>query len=131
MKNLQADYLYADLTYKIIGIAMSIHTELGPVHKEIVYHNALKKEFILQHIPFASEKIIPVKYKGEQVGTYKPDFVIDDKVVVEIKALNFLPQSSEAQLSYYIKGSGYKIGLLFNFGEKHLQVKRRIYDRVI
>lgn len=125
------DHLYKDLTYKIIGIAFEIHRELGPVHKEIVYHNALKKEFIKQQIPFSSEKIIPVKYKGDNVGTYKPDFVVDEKIIVELKAIEFLPKSCETQLTYYLKGSGYKIGLLINFGENSLKVRRRIYDRVI
>jgi GxxExxY protein len=125
------DHLYKDLTYKIIGIAFEIHKELGPVHKEIVYHNALIKEFKLTHIPYFSEKTLSVTYKNSVVGSYKPDFIIDNKVILEIKAMSFLPKSSETQLTYYLKGTGYKIGLLLNFGAKHLEVRRRVYDRVI
>ncbi len=129
MKLLRTDHLYTDLTYKIIGAAISVHNTLGPVHKELVYHKALEKEFRLIRIPFTTEKILSVRYKGESVGTYKPDFVVDDKVIVEIKALTFLPKASETQLTYYLKGTGYKIGLLFNFGSPQLVVRRRIYEK--
>ena len=123
------NHLYKELTYKIIGAAISIHKELGPVHKEIVYHNALKQEFRLKQIPFSSEKILSVHYKGKLVGTYKPDFIIDDKVVLEIKGIPVIPKSIESLLTYYLKATGYKIGLLLNFGARSLELKRRIYER--
>lgn len=129
MKTLRTDHLFADLTYKIIGAAISVHNALGPVHKEHVYHQALSKEFFSMGIPYDSEKILPVVYKGDSVGIYKPDFIVDDKVIVEIKALEFLPKASEIQLTYYLKGTGYKIGLLLNFGSSRLLVRRRIYER--
>lgn len=118
---------YEDLTYKLIGIAMEIHKELGPVHKEIIYQNALCQELEIQKIPFKREKVLPVNFKDKRVGVYKPDFIVEDKVVVEIKAVEFLPQKAEIQLSYYLKGTDYKVGLLLNFGSPRLQVKRRIY----
>ncbi len=129
MKVLRANHLYADVTYKIIGAAISVHNALGPVHKELVYHKALEKELAASNIPFTTETILPVRYKGTSVGTYKPDFIIDNKIIVEIKALLFLPNTSETQLTYYLKGTGYKIGLLLNFGAPKLQVRRRIYEK--
>lgn len=119
--------LYEDLTYKLIGMAMEIHNELGPVHKELVYQNALAHELKAAKIPFTKEEILSVNFKGEKMGVYRPDFIVDDKVVVEIKALGFLPLKAETQLSYYLKGSKYRVGLLLNFGSAKLQVKRRIY----
>ena len=129
MKILRSDHLYSELTYKIIGASIEVHNTLGPVHKEHVYHKALEKEFTQIHLPFVSEKTLSVSYKGESVGTYRPDFIVDDKVIVEIKAVEFLPKSYETQLTYYLKGSGYKIGLLLNFGTIKLQVIRRIYEK--
>lgn len=123
------DHLYKDLTYKIIGAAMLVHKQLGPVHKELIYHKALEKEFLDSKLPYTSEKILPVIYKGVSVGVYRPDFLVEDKVIVEIKAVVLLPRSFETQLSYYLKGTGYKIGLLLNFGTMRLVVRRRIYER--
>lgn len=123
------DHLYKDLTYKIIGAAFSIHKSLGPVHKELVYQNALAQELRLLKIPYKQEVILPVSYKNKSVGIYKPDFVVDEKVIVEIKALSFLPTTAKSQLSYYLRGTPYKIALLLNFGTSSLEVHRRIYDR--
>lgn len=66
-------------------------------------------------------------FKNKKVGTYKPDFIIGNKVILEIKAVEFLPKSHDTQLTYYLKGADYKIGLLVNFGAKKLDVRRRIY----
>ena len=125
------DHLYKDLTYKIIGAAFSIHKSLGPVHKELVYQNALAEELRLLKIPYKKEVILPVSYKGKSIGIYKPDFVVDKKVIVELKALSFLPTTAKSQLSYYLRGTPYKIALLLNFGTPSLEVHRRIYDRPI
>ncbi|MCL5675916.1 MAG: GxxExxY protein [Patescibacteria group bacterium] len=123
------DHLYKDLTYKIIGAAFKVHKILGSVHKEIVYQKALAEELSLLEIPFKREEAIPIFYNGKKVGIYQPDFIVDDKVIVEIKALEFLSPQAKTQLSYYLKGTKYKIGLLLNFGLPGLEVHRRIYDR--
>lgn len=120
--------VYEDLTYTLIGIGFDIHNELGPVHKEKVYQNAFCQELESCGIVFEKEKTLSVSFKGKKVGVYRPDVVVDGKVVIEIKAVNFLPRKAEAQLSYYLKGSDYRIGLILNFGSPKLQVKRRIYD---
>lgn len=119
--------LYEDLTYKIIGIAYSIHKELGPIHKELVYQKTLANEFQEQNILFKREMRLPVVYKGKNVGVYIPDFIIDDKVIVEIKAMSCLPINTTTQLTYYLKSTGFRVGLLINFGSSKLQIRRRIY----
>jgi len=124
---MSTDYLYKDLTYKIIGVLFEVHRNLGPVHKEDIYHEAIKIEFKLQCIPFVEEKSLEVKYKDQKVGVYKPDFIIDDKVILEIKAVPGLAKAMIDQMYYYVKGSKYKLALLANFGTNRLVVKRRIY----
>ncbi|MFZ5800960.1 MAG: GxxExxY protein [Candidatus Omnitrophota bacterium] len=121
------DYLYKDLTYKIIGALFEVHKNLGAVHKENIYHEAIKIELKLQNIPFEEEKSLEVKYKGQPIGAYKPDFIIDNKVILEIKAVPILAKPMLDQMYYYVKGSKYKLALLANFGSHKLVVKRRIY----
>lgn len=117
-----------DLTYQIIGAAFEVHKQLGPVHKEIVYQKALESEFTSRKLPFESQARLPVVYRNKKVGVYCPDFIVDKKVIVEIKAVDFLPVKHEVQLSYYLKATKYKLGLLLNFGKSRLVVRRRIYD---
>lgn len=124
----KVDLLYEDLTYKVRGAMFAVHKELGPGHKESVYKKALAKELTEQDIPFETEKVLDVVYKDEKVGVYRPDFIIDDKVIIEIKAVSFLPRGAETQMSYYLRGTKYKLGLLVNFGSRRLDIRRRIYD---
>jgi GxxExxY protein len=122
-------YIYSDLTYKIIGAAYDVHKELGSVHKEIVYHRALAIEFGNRNIPFVEEKPIDVKFKENKIGTYRPDFIVDDKVVVEIKAVPAIAKAMYDKVYYYAKGSKYKLVLLINFGSPKVTIKRLIYTK--
>lgn len=119
--------VFEDITYKLIGIGYSIHKELGSAHKELVYQRALEEELKLAKIIYQREVRLPVLYKGKNVGIYIPDFVIDEKVIIELKAMNDLPLSVGIQLNYYLKATGYRVGLIMNFGTRRLQVRRRIY----
>ena len=119
--------LYKDLTYKIIGALYEVHKELGSVHKEVVYHKAVAIELSNRKIDFVDERSLDVKYKGERVGVYRPDFIIDDKVIVEIKATPFITKAMQGQVFYYIRGSKYKLVLLVNFGTSRMGIKRLIY----
>lgn len=121
------EYIYKDLTYKIIGALFEIHRNLGCVHKENIYHEAIKIEFKLQDISFVEEKTLEVAYKGKKIGVYRPDFIIENKVILEIKAALQLAKTMVDQMYYYVKGSKYKLVLLANFGSKKLDIKRRIY----
>lgn len=79
--NKNEKYIYQDLSYKIIGVIYDVHKELGNVHKEIIYHKAVAIELSERGISFVEEKPIDIKYKGKKIGIYKPDFIIDDKVI--------------------------------------------------
>lgn len=119
--------LHANLTYLIRGAIFHVYNTLGFGHKELIYHKALAIDFKKRGIAFKDEVMLPVYYEEEKVGTYKPDFVIDDKVLIEIKALPFLTRESEVQLVYYLKGTRYNLGLLVNFGSKKLEIRRKVW----
>ena len=119
--------LYKNLTYKIIGSLYTVHNELGSVHKESIYHKAVSIEFKDKNINFVEEKPLVVKYKGKTIGSYRPDFIIEDKLILEIKAVPAVTKAMMDQIYYYVKGTKYKLVLLANFGAKKLTVKRRIY----
>lgn len=121
------DYIYKDLTYKIIGCLYEVHRELGSVHKEIIYHKALAVELRDRNIPFTEEKSIDVKYKGKKIGLYRPDFIVDDKVILEIKVAPAITKAMQDQVYYYVKGTKYKLVLLANFGTSKVGIKRLIY----
>lgn len=121
--------IYADLTYKVRGAIFDVYNILGYGHKEEVYQKALASELEKRQIPFKKEARLQVNYKDEKVGNYRPDFVIDDKVILEIKAVEFMPKSYEEQLVHYLKTTGFKVGLLINFGQPKLYVKRLVWSK--
>ncbi len=117
-------------TYRIIGAAMEVHKELGSGFLEAVYQKALEKEFINQGIPYNSQPIVKIHYKGQVLNkTYQPDFTCFDEIIVEIKAMDKLSGNEHAQIINYLKASKIGIGLLINFGSPSLQHKRLIYSK--
>ena len=107
---------------------MEVHKDLGCGFLEAVYQEALGREFADQGIPFESQPVIQIAYKGKLLDkTYQPDFVCFDEVIVEIKAIAGLSGIEEAQLINYLKATGIKVGLLINFGLKSLEHKRFVY----
>ncbi|MBI5465288.1 GxxExxY protein, partial [Candidatus Gottesmanbacteria bacterium] len=90
--------LYSDLSYKLRGIFFVVYNEIGPGFKEEIYHRALVKEFTLRKIPFVEKKRLIITYKNEKVGIYEPDFIIDEKILVEIKSVLIMPKIFETQL---------------------------------
>ena len=122
--------LYKDLSYKLVGCFYKAYNTLGPAHKEQIYHKALSTEFKLQGISFIENKKLPIKYAEIVIGTYQPDFIIEDKIIVEIKSVLQFPKVFEKQLYYYLRGTNYKLGYLVNFGAEKIQIKRRIYETV-
>jgi len=123
------EFLYSDLTYKIRGAIFEVYNNLGPGFKEITYQKALGDEFEKKGLKFEREKNLKVFYKNKSVGDYKPDFIVDGKVIIEIKSLPFIGKIEEKQLWSYLKSSDYKLGLLVNFGSSQLQIKRIVYDK--
>ena len=116
---------YEQETYIIIGAAMKVHSELGPGFTERVYQEALAIEFSDRGIPFDREKEIHATYKGiELEGTFVPDFICYDKIIVELKAVKELDDVHRSQAINYAKIAGFNLSLLINFGESSL-VKER------
>jgi len=92
-----------------------------------ITNNALAEEMRQTSISFKREANLQVKYKSKPVGNYKPDFIIDSKIIIEIKAVEFIPKSFEQQLVHYLKSTSYKPGLLVNFGKPILEIRRLIW----
>lgn len=128
-KKLVDNFLYEELTYKIRGAIFKIYNSLGFGHKETVYQKALEKELMKLNIKFVREPILDVTYEGEKIGVYKPDFTVEDKIIIEVKSLPILPKKMETQLMNYLKGIRYRLGLLVNFGSSVLDIRRRIWGK--
>ncbi len=123
MKN---KYLYSDITDKIIRCFYNVFDELGAGFLESIYVKALIIELKNIGLNIKSEKEIKVNYKGTIIGNFRADTVVEDKVIIEIKAISALNSQHEAQLLNYLKATGIRVGLLVNFGSK-LEFKRRIF----
>jgi len=116
------------LTEKVIGCAIRIHKVLGPGFLENIYHQALAHELNKAHIQFVSEAPLSVMYDGIILGTYVADFLIDNRVVVELKAAEVLTKNHEIQLVNYLVAIRFDVGLLINFGGQKIQVKRKFRE---
>ena len=115
---------YEELTRNIIGCAMQVHKHLGNGFQEVVYQRALSIEMNLQNVTHEREKEMPLQYKGYNIGTRRVDFFVEEKIMVEIKALINLEEVHLAQAMNYLEAYNMQIGLLLNFGTKSLQFKR-------
>ena len=113
------------LTERIIACAYKVHSELGPGFNEKIYHNVLELALKQKALSYQTEKSYNVTYQGKNVGRFNLDLIIEDKVIIELKALTGnIPIVFELQVLSYLKASGYKVGLLINFGNKSCQVRR-------
>ncbi|MEJ5261372.1 MAG: GxxExxY protein [Ignavibacterium sp.] len=119
---------YEDITKRIIGCAMKVHSFLGNGFQEVIYQRALEIEMNLEGLRFEREKEMPVIYKGYEIGTRRVDFFVEDKIMVELKALTQLEDVHLAQGKNYLEAYNMEVGLLINFGAKSLEFKR-LYNR--
>lgn len=115
---------HGDLTRRIIGCAMRVHSALGNGFQEVIYQRALAIEMQYDDLPFEREKEIPIFYRGERIGTRRVDFFVDNAIMVEMKALIKLEDVHLAQAMNYLEAYGMSIGLLINFGARSLEFKR-------
>lgn len=123
------ELLYKELSYQIQGAAIEIRKNFGSGHKEQIYQKAYCEELELRKIPFEREKSIKIysPKTGKYIGVYRPDFVVEDKIIIEIKALSQIPKKMVDQLYDYLKNSNYELGYFINFGSDKLLMKRIIY----
>jgi GxxExxY protein len=121
----KAGYPLSDVTARIIAAAREVHRELGPGFEEVIYQRSLARELPVQGLEFSREVWIDVYYKGEKVGRKRVDFIIED-VMVETKAKAELEPVDFVQTLSYLKASGYKVGLLINFGAQKLEIKQLV-----
>lgn len=119
-----AEILYRELSYVIVGAAMEVYRTLGPGYLEAVYEAALMHELAERQLQTASQVRLPVTYKGKLVGDYVADVIVEDKIVVELKAVSALHKNTEAQAHNYLAASGLRLAILLNFGASSLQQKR-------
>ena len=123
----ESPFLFEDITREIIGAAFEVYKVLGYGFLEKVYENALLIELQLRALKVESQKPIRISYKGDSVGDYIADILVEEKVIVELKAEKDYNAKHEAQLINYLKATGLKVGLLINFGEDKCKPKRMVY----
>ena len=121
--------LHRDLTYRIIGILYKVHTALGCGFTEKIYQRAIGIELDAANLSYESEKEFEVKYDGQVVGCYRLDMVIEDKVIVELKAVERMSKIFREQLISQLKASPYEVGLLVNFGTPKLKYLRFVRSK--
>lgn len=121
--------LYEDLTYKIRGAIFEVKKQLGLGHKENIYQKALEEELKKIKLSFKKEKSINIKYNNRNIGTYRPDFIIENKIILELKSLPSIGKVEKKQIWHYLKESEYKLALLANFGKNDIQIERIIYTK--
>ena len=121
------DLIFKNESYKIIGAAMEVHNQLGSGFLEAVYQEALALEFEERKIPYKQEQTLQIFYKDQLLSKYyEADFTCYDKIIVELKAKNELTGGDDSQVINYLKATGYKLGLLINFGAESLEYKRLV-----
>lgn len=120
------EFLYKDTSFQIIAAVYEVHNVLGFGFLESVYQKALVKELLLRGLRVEAQKEIIVRYKGENVGSFYADIVVNDDIILELKAIENLTKAHEAQLLNYLKGTGLKLGFLINFGKEKAIYKRMI-----
>ena len=119
--------IYKEESYKVVGAAYKVYNALGHGFLEAVYQEAFEIEFQRQGIPYEREKELKIQYDGVELKqTYKADFVCFGKIIVELKAVNALDDAHRSQVYNYLHATGYKLGLLLNFGNSDELEKERI-----
>ena len=118
---------HQDLTHKIIGCSMKVHSTLGSGFQEVIYQRALAIEMNVQKITYSREMEMQIYYEGIEIGTRRVDLFVEDKIMVELKAITMLDDLQMAQAMNYLEAYKLPVGLLINFGSKSLEFKR-IYN---
>ena len=118
------EILYKELSYKIVGLAMKVHRALKNGLPEAIYQRALCHELRKENISYETERRTQVVYDGEMIGTFRMDLIVEDAVLLELKAVDALADQHRSQTLAYLKATKLRLGLLINFGVKSLKVER-------
>jgi len=121
---IKEEYKYSEITEKIIGCAMRVHSALGNGFQEVIYQRAMEIEMTDSGLHFSREHEMPVYYKKQLIGTRRVDFLVEEVVSVELKAIITLEDVHFAQAINYLEAYNLEVGLLINFGARSLQYKR-------
>jgi GxxExxY protein len=116
--------IYPDLSYLINGILFKAHNDLGRFRNEKEYGDYIENNFKKLNIKYEREKILPISFEGEKSGRNKVDFLIEDLIILEIKAKRFIEKDDYYQIKRYLITLNKKLGLLVNFRDKYLKIKR-------
>lgn len=125
-QNLKMDLELKELSGKIIFCAIEVHKKLGPGFLESIYQTALSMELAKQKLKVEAQKTIKIFYDDKEIGIHRLDLVVEEQIIVELKAIKDFDDSHTAQLISYLKASGLKIGLLLNFAKEVLKIKRLV-----
>jgi len=120
----QNHIVYKDLSYKIGGILLKVHKELGSYYSEKQYGDRIEYYFKQENIPYEREVTIPPSFEGEHPGRNKADFIVANKIILEIKTIRMLNPECYYQVQRYLKATNKKLGILVNFRDKYLKPKR-------
>ena len=118
--------LYAELSYRVMNAVFEVHNQLGPGFTEKIYERALTVEFEKRNIAYETQKQIEVVYKGEKLGLYRLDMLIEGKIILELKATSALNDLFKQQLLSYLRATQLRLGILVNFGAKRVEYIRII-----
>ncbi|MFH1522569.1 MAG: GxxExxY protein [Patescibacteria group bacterium] len=121
--------IYEKVSYILRELWMRIYNQLGQGHKESVYGNAFEKLLKRFKIPYSREPVLNLMFEDEKMGTYRPDFIVWNKIIVEFKSLEFIPKVFIKKVYQYLITSGHQLAFIVNFGMPKLEIIRRIYDK--
>ena len=118
---------FEGLSREVIGAAIQVHRELGPGFLESIYEEALKVELSKRRIHYDSQKTIKIEYIDVEVGIHRLDLIVENEIIIELKAVKEFADIHFAQLRSYLKATGLNVGLLFNFAQPTLDIKRVVF----
>ena len=116
--------IYRELSYEIIGVAMEVHRELGYGFLEKVYENAMVIILKERNLNVKQQEEIKVNFHGQEIGNYISDLIVEDKIIIELKAATKIKDVHKVQIANYLKATGKKLGIIINFGREKLEFER-------